>query len=142
MQEGYDVGVDYGSAADVGNESVFVPERQYDILVHDGDRYRVAVNPRTAPEGTYRYTVTDVASGVDQFADQVRDKYLFTLTGLSAAERAVVEEAIDGGYYQDDDAFRSVTDRIRAHEGISVADTDGRWLIEYDGVDYLTYAEW
>lgn len=139
---GYDVGVDYGAAADVGNESVFVPERQYDILVHGGNRYRVAVNSRTATEAEYRYEVTEVASSVEAFADQVRDRYLFTLSGLSEAERAVVEEAVDGAYFQDDDAFGSITDHIREHEGIDVDDSYGTWLLEYERTEYLTYAEW
>lgn len=113
-----------------------------DIVVHDGNRYRVAVDSRTAPEAEYRYEVTEVASGVESFADQVREEYLFTLTGLSDAEREVVEEAIDGGYFQDDDAFRSVTDRIRQHEAIDLDDFFGTWLLAYEGVEYLTYAEW
>ncbi len=141
-QDGYDVGVDYGAADEVGNESVFVPDRQYDIIVHDEDRYQVAVNSRAAPEAEYRYEVTEVASDVDIFADQIRDQYLFTLTDLSEDERAVVEEAIDGAYFEDDDAFQSVIDRIREHDGITVEDFYGTWLLEYDGIEYLTYAEW
>jgi len=141
-EDGYDVGVSYGSAAEVGNGSVFVPERQYDVLVHEGNRYRVAVNSRTASEVEYRYEVTEVASSVERFADQVREQYLFTLTGLSDAEREVVEEAIDSGYFDDTDAFQSVVERIREHEGISVDDFYGTWLLEYENVEYLTYAEW
>lgn len=141
-QERYDIGIGYGTAEEVGNESVFVPERQYDIIIHGEDRYRVAVNSRTASEAEYRYTVTEVASGVEPFADQVREQYRFTLSDLSSAEREVVDEAIDGGYFQDDEAFRSVIERIRGHEGIETADSYGRWLIEYESVEYLTYAEW
>ncbi|EMA12887.1 hypothetical protein [Haloarcula marismortui] len=140
--DGYDVGIGYGTAAEVGDGSAFVPERQYDIIVHDGDRYRVTVSTRTTTETKYRYEATEVASGVDSFADQIRDQYLFTLTGLSEAEREVVEEAIDGGYFQDDEAFRSVTDRIREHEGIEVTDSYGTWLLAYEQVEYLTYVEW
>ncbi|NHN63741.1 hypothetical protein G9463_10585 [Haloarcula sp. JP-Z28] len=139
--DGYDVGIGYGTAAEVGDGSAFVPERQYDIIVHDGDRYRVTVSTRTTTETKYRYEATEVASGVDSFADQIRDQYLFTLTGLSEAEREVVEEAIDGGYFQDDEAFRSVTDRIREHEGIEVTDSYGTWLLAYEQVEYLTYVE-
>jgi hypothetical protein len=106
-QDGYDVGVDYGTAEDVANESVFVPDRQYDILTYNETRHRVAVNSRSAPEAEYRYEVTPVASSVEAFADLVREQYLFTLTGLSEAEREVVDKAIDGGYFQHDDAFRS-----------------------------------
>ena len=140
--DSYDVGVSYGSAAEVGDDSVFVPERQYDILVYEGDRYRVAVDSRTAAETEYRYTATEVAPTVEAFADQVREQYLFTLAGLSDAERDVVEEAINDGYYEETDAFRSVAERIRSHEGIEVHDFYGTWLIEYEGEEYITYVEW
>lgn len=141
-QAEYDISVDYGSAEEVGNESVFVPERQYDVIIRGEDRHRVAVNSRTAPEAEYRYEVTEIASDIDTFADQIRERYLFTLTDLSDAERAVVEEAIDEGYFKDDDAFRSVIDRIREHEGVVVDDFYGTWLVSYEGIEYLTYAEW
>jgi hypothetical protein len=140
--DGDDIGVGYGTASEVGNESAFVPDPQYDVLVHDGNRYRVTVDSRTASETRYRYEVTEVAPGVDQFADRIREQYLFTLEGLSDAEREVVAEAIDGAYFEDDDAFRSVVERIRAHEGISEDDFYGTWLLEYEGVEYLTYVEW
>ncbi|MFU1782589.1 hypothetical protein ACM16X_14490 [Haloarcula japonica] len=140
--DGYDVGVGYGTAEEVGDGSVFVPERQYDIIAYDGNRYRVTVSTRTTAETEYRYEATEIASGVDSFADQIRDQYLFTLTGLSEAEREVVEEAIDGGYFEDNEAFQSVTDRIREHEGIEVTDSYGTWLLSYEQVEYLTYVEW
>ncbi|NHN60016.1 MULTISPECIES: hypothetical protein [Halorussus] len=140
--DGYDVGVGYGSAEEVGNDSVFVPERQYDILVHDGNRYRVAVDSRDASEAEYRYEVTEIAPDVHTFVDQIRERYLFALTDLSDDERAVVEGAIEGGYFEDDDAFRSVIDRIREHRGLSVHDFYGTWLLEYEGVEYITYVEW
>jgi hypothetical protein len=78
---------------------------------------------------------------VESFADRVRDRYLFTLSGLSDAERAVVEETIEGAYFSDDEAFRSVVDRLRSHEGIDVDDSYGTWLCAYEGVEYRAYAE-
>jgi len=141
-QDGYDVGVGYGTAEEVGDGSVFVPEQQYDIIVHDGNRYRVTVDTRTTTETEYRYEATEIASGVDSFADRIRDRYLFTLSGLSDSEREVVEEAIDGGYFEDDEAFQSVTDRIRNHDGIEVTDSYGTWVIAYEQTEYLTYVEW
>jgi len=140
--DGYDIGVSYGSAEEVGNDSVFVPERRYDVLVYEGERYRVAVDSRTAPEVEYRYETTEVAPDVETFAEQVRDRYLFVLSGLSDAEREVVEESIDGAYFEDDDAFRSVVERIRDHEGIREDDFYGTWLLEYEAAAYLAYVEW
>ncbi|MFC7115204.1 hypothetical protein ACFQH2_09925 [Natronoarchaeum sp. GCM10025703] len=140
--DGYDLGVGYGTAEEVEGESVFVPEQQYDILVYDENRYRVAVDSRTATQDEYRYEVNEVASGVEPFADQVREQYLFTLSGLSEDERAVVEEAIDEGYFSDDEDFQSVSERIREHEGIREDGFYGTWLLEYEGTEYLTYMEW
>ena len=141
-EEGYIASVDYGTAEEVGDRSALVPEQEYDIVTHEGDRYRVEVESQTVPENEYRYEVTEVAPDVEAFAGQVREQYLFALTGLSKAEREVVEEAIDEAYYEDDDAFRSVTDRIRDHEGLSVDDFYGTWLLSYENEEYVTYVEW
>jgi hypothetical protein len=141
-EEGYNVNVDYGTAEAVGDRSALVPEQEYDIVTHEGDRYRVEVESQTVPENEYRYEVTEVAPDVEAFADQVREQYLFALTGLSEAEREVVEEAIDSAYYEDDDAFRSVVDRIRDHEELDVDDFYGTWLLSYENEEYVTYVEW
>jgi len=140
--EGYDIGIGYGSAEEVGDDSVLVPDQEYDILVDGDDRYRVEVESRTAEETTYRYEVSEVAPTVEAYAAQIRERYLFALEGLSEAERAVVDQAVEGGYFENDDAFQSVVDRIRDHEGISVDEFYGTWLLEYDGSEYVTYAEW
>ena len=119
-----------------------MPKRQYDVLTHDGDRYRVTVESRTATETEYRYELTEVAPDIETFVGGVRDQYQFELAGLSDAEREVVEGAIGGGYFEDDDAFRSVVARIRDHEGIDVTDAYGTWLVEYENTAYVTYVEW
>ena len=141
-EEGYNVNVDYGTAEAVGDRSALVPDPQYDIVTHEGNRYRAEVESRTVSEGEYRYEVTEIAPDVETFADQVREEYLFALTGLSAAEREVVEEAIDGAYYEDDDAFRSVVEKIRDHDGLYVESHDGTWLLNYDDIEYLTDVRW
>jgi hypothetical protein len=136
------LGVGYGTADEVGDESVFVPEPQYDVLTHDGDRYRVTVESSATTETEYRYELTEVAPDVETFATRIRDRYQFELAGLSEAERDVVEAAIDGGHFEDSDAFRSVVDRIRDHEGIDTTDAYGTWLVEYENTAYVTYVEW
>lgn len=140
--DGYEMGVGYGSAAEVGEGSVLVPDQQYDVIVYEGDPYRVDVESDERTEAEYRYEATEVAPDVAAFAEQVRADYLFALRGLSEAEREVVEAAIEGGYYEESDAFQSVIERIRAHDGLHVADFYGTWLVEYDGTAYVTYAEW
>jgi hypothetical protein len=140
--EGYDLGVQYGPAEDVDGDSVFVPDQQYDIVVHDGDRIRVDVTAETETVTEYRHELTEVAASVDAYADRIRDRYLFALSGLSEAEREVVQRAIDSGHFTDNDAFQSVVDRLREHDGINVDDFYGTWIVDYEGTDYLTYAEW
>ena len=141
-RDGVDVSVGYGTADEVGDGSVFVPDQQYDIVVYDGERYRLRVESAVERETAFRYEVTAVAPDVEAFADRVRDQYLFTLSGLSNAEGKVVQNAIDGGHFEDTDAFRSVVDRIRDHDALSVDDSEGRWLLEYEGREYVTHAQW
>lgn len=65
----FDIGVDYGTAEKVRNESVFVPKLQYDIDIRGGNRYRIGIDSRTAPEAEYRYEVTEITPAVDTFAE-------------------------------------------------------------------------
>ena len=77
-------------------------------------------------------------SRFEEFAEQVRSEYRFTLSGLSEAERDIVAEAIEDGYYEGsaNDAFRSVAERFRAHEAVRPETGGGYWLARYEGTDY------
>lgn len=141
-QDGVDMSVGYGTADRGGDGSVFVPDQQYDIVVRDGDPYRIRVESEVETEIEFRYEVTEVAPDIETFAAQIRDRYLFTLSGLSESEREVVENAIDGTHFEDTDAFQSVVDRLRDHDAIDIADVYGTWLVEYEDSEYVTYAQW
>ncbi|MGB9985529.1 hypothetical protein [Salarchaeum japonicum] len=139
--DGVDITVNYGTAAEAG-DSVFVPDPQYDILVYNGDRYRVTVTSQQSTRTTYRYDVTTVADSVGAFVDRIREQYRFTLSGLSAAERDVVDDAIEGGYFEESEAFQSVAERFRAYDALSRSDSYGTWLVRYESTEYLAYIEW
>lgn len=140
--EGVDMGVQYRYGDAEIAESELVPDQQYDVVVHEGDRYRIDVNPERIDETAYRYEATERAADVETYADQVRQEYLFALSGLSDAERDVVEEAISETYFGESDAFRSIVDRLEAQPGLTVEEFYGTWLVEYDGTEYVTYARW
>ena len=140
--DGSDVTQEWGTAELLANRSVFAPEQRYDVIVDGDRRYRVGVSAETESMPEYRYEVTQVAPDVEAFAQHLRDRYLFELAGLSEDERSVVEEAIDGAYFDDDDAFGSVVETIRSHEGLNEADYYGTWLVAYEADEYLAYVEW
>jgi hypothetical protein len=86
--------------------------------------------------------VTTVADSTAGYADQLRDRYLFTLSGLSDDERSVVEEAMskNGSYYADtdgDEAFRGVLESFDGHPAIERNEFRGTWLVRYDGDVYV-----
>lgn len=140
-RDGDDVSEEWGTAEQLGNRSVFAPDQQYDVIVDGENRYRVRVSSEPASLQAYRYEVTEIAPDVEAFAEQLQAQYLFTLEGLSDAEQSVVEEAIDGAYFDDDDAFQSVVDRLREHEGLNIEEDHGTWLVEYEGERYRAYVE-
>jgi hypothetical protein len=140
--EGFDAGRVHDYAESATAESVFVPTQEYDILLFEGDRYRIDVSEHPVEEGRYQYELARTADSRSAFAEQLRSEYQFRLTDLSTDEQDIVEEAIDSTYLGDDsDAFQSVVSRLLAHNALEGGDTYGTWLAEYEGTSYITEAE-
>ena len=140
-----ELNVEYESTAEGTNRSVFVPKQQYDRLQYNGELYRVTVERAFSSDVEYQYEVTEIAGNVEGFAEQIRDKYLFTLDGLSPAEQAVIEEAIETGQVDSWDSAdsESVISNIREHRALRAEEGDaGTWLMKYDGGEYLVYLYW
>ncbi|WP_049910796.1 hypothetical protein [Halorubrum coriense] len=113
----------------------------YSALRYNGTVYPFELNERENVTLTrYRYTVSTVADSTATYAQQLREKHLITLSGLSEDERMVVNEAVDDVYYAedtDDEAFRSVMDHFPAESAIDADSYDGTWLVRYDGEIYV-----
>lgn len=137
-------GYDFGSSArytDAEAESSALLSGEYVAVRYGGERYPVAVDRRRVTVTTYRYTATEAAPNADAYAESLREGYLFALpaSNLSSAERGVVSEAVDGGYYAEstsDDAFRAVMERFRDHEAVRSDEYAGSWVVRYDGTTY------
>jgi hypothetical protein len=139
---GYDLGGGhrYGPADEAA--SVLVPDPEYGAIAYDGTAYPIRVERgRPIDVNTYEYGATQVAADAEELAASVRDRYRFALTGLTQAERGIVETAIEDGYYVEDDdeppaAFESLLERFRAHAAIHSDEYGGDWLVSYDGTEY------
>lgn len=119
--------------------SVLVPDQEYDVVVYDGERYVIEVRDgksRTVSE--YRYTATKIADDDADLASDLRERYLFELTGLSDAQRKIVDAAREGGYREDEPsrAFRNLAARFHEQEGIDTHEYGGNWIASYEGDDY------
>lgn len=138
--EGYDFGTGSVYNATERNRSVLLAGT-YDAVRFEGEAYPVAVDDsRPVTIETYRYTTTVVANGSEAYVRQLRETYLFTLSGLSDAEREVVAAAVEDDYYADgtdDEAFASVLERFRRHDAVEADDYRGTWLVRYEGEVYL-----
>lgn len=135
--------------------SVLTPEPQYDYVTHDGETYRIWVDASPATVVDYRYTVHEVARDSRDraaFVRRTRDRYQFRLEGLSAPERETVETATGRGGYvisQDSEeqaAYRSLSERFRAHEVIVGSSTDpdiarGEYLVRHEARTYWAVME-
>jgi len=136
--EGYELGASTRYDDTELARSVLVSDRPT-VVVFEGEAYPVKFDGTSEfTVHTYRYTATTVAGSRDEYARDLRDEYLFTLDGLSDAERAVVESAIEDNYYaeDDDEAFRSVLEAFRRHEAVASEEAHGEWLVRYEGEVY------
>jgi hypothetical protein len=144
--EGPDVGLSRTYTPAEENESVLVPSTEYEYVSYEGTSYGIRVEgPNDVTVNDYRYTAERVAASGTEFAQQLRDEYLFTLSGLSRSETELVEKAIEEGYYggSASDAFRSLVEKFRPHEPVvGETEPDGyieaQYLVRYEGVVYWT----
>lgn len=132
-------------------ESVLVPDPQYAFIVWDdgseGAWFVDGSNETTL--NTYRYTA-EVVGEAAAYGRRMRERFGFELTGLSDAEREIVETAIDERKYTlpageaPPDAFRSLVDRFRGREHARGLDEEagdenglgGPYIVQYDGEVY------
>lgn len=138
-EPGFEGGAEYPYPEDRYNESVLVDGA---TVVYNRSRYEVEGEELEVIERKeYTYTAEKVAEDADAFADWARDEYGFVLDDLSEEERTVVEDALDGGYYEGSasEGFESLVRRFRDHEAVTSDEWSGEWVLEYEGTTY--YAE-
>lgn len=136
--EGYDMGAGRRYNDSEVESSVLI-SGAYEAVEYDGERYPIRVDTRDVTVTTYRYTTEKVASSSSEYADSIRDRYLFTLSELSDAERDVIEESMNETYYADsstDAAFESVLERFSEHDAVVRNEHRGEWIVRYQGEVY------
>jgi len=125
--------------ADEREESVLVPDTEYETLLVDGRPVAIANDgEREVTVHTYRYDAERVAPSAAAFAGDLRSEYAFTLTGLTDAEREIVTQSMADTYYQsaDDEAWSRLVDRFRDERPV-YADVETReYLVSYEGEQY------
>jgi len=139
---------DRGEGPEMGASAVYTPEEadssrlvneQVSAVRYEGAAYPITVETRPADRYRYRVEATQVADDAATYGAELKTEYMFTLSGLSKAEREVVAQAIDEGYYESSgsDAFESVARRFLEHEPI-IGDPaeEGQYLARYEGTDY------
>lgn len=140
-------------------DSALVPEPEHPVVVRsDGTRGRFAVRDSYDNDlRTYRYEVSQVHGSAAEFGRSVREAHEFELSGLSAAERDVVESAIqseDGYHYrsgEDSDSLPRTVSRLAERfrdrnvvedvwdTGVDDSGVTGRYLVRYRGDVYWTF---
>ena len=153
-----DDAVDKDTPVDVGhtfvyanadrNESALVPTPDRSVIEwSSGPRARFSItdsNSKNATLKTYRYTAHQLAPTVEAYGQQLRTRYTFELSGLSDAERNLVEKAIGKYGYNIDrggspsDAFWSLVKIFQQHEAVADGKegVTGDYLTTYDGQVY------
>ena len=121
--------------------SVLVPGPAFDVLLVDGERMGVEVEPVKTTVTTYEYTLAERLGSDEQYAETLESRYRFSVTDLSDDERDVVDEAVaERGYYAsstDDGAFEGVAQTLFEHEPVASTDSEGHWIVAYEGATYV-----
>ncbi|ESP87594.1 hypothetical protein [Candidatus Halobonum tyrrellensis] len=145
LYEGYDQGAVWRYTPAQLEASAFSEE--YVAVRYGGDRVAVRIEREPVAVTEYRYTATQVAPSAGAYGASLRENYAFTLSpaDLSSAERDLLARATNGTYYAGssyDDVFRSVRNRLRAHDPVGSTDSGGSWVVRYDGTTYWAELEY
>lgn len=144
-----------GRTADVATTSAFsssergrsaLAEGTVETVDRGGSAYEVHVERRAVLPGIATVAATRIASDAAGYGRQLREERAIELSGLSADERDVVEDATvdadadspyDGGkrIEEPDEAFTAVVERLR--DGGTVYDALDVWLVLHDGEAYV-----
>lgn len=137
-------------------ESALVPVPEHTVIEWDsGARGRFSVDGSYDTEvKTYRYTSELVHPSARAFGRSIRERYEFTLSGLSGAERAIVTEAIGNEHgwvvppdESPPDAVYGLVERFGGRQSVRRVWEDedarsegpgGEYIVRYEGVLYWT----
>jgi hypothetical protein len=139
LQPGYDFGVGDTYTDGEGESSAFVAGRTVDAVRYEGEVYPVDVRVEETTLTVYRYEATPVADSPAAYGRHLRETYAFTLSGLSDAEREVVESARNDTHYvegTDEEGFASLVDRFRDRSAVQETDYRGSYVVRYEGQLY------
>lgn len=132
--------------------SALVPDPERSVIVWDEDtrgRFSVEGSHETTLR-TYRYEARQIHPSAAEYGARVRREHVFTLSGLSAAERGIVRKAIEQQYgytvppdESPPDALYRLHDRFSGHEDVEHVWADestdtGQYIVRYEGEVYWT----
>jgi hypothetical protein len=139
-EPGYDMGIGVTYSEAEAGSSVLVPDQRYDAVRYEGETFPIDVEgPERVELKRYRYDATLVAESPEAYGSGRREEYAFTLSGLSEAERGVVEESLNSTYYADstdDEGFGSLVERFQSRRAVRADEFGGSWVVRYDGRVY------
>lgn len=137
-------------------ESALVPAPEHTVIEWaSGARGRFSVDGSYDTEvKTYRYTSELVHPSARSFGREIRQRYEFTLSGLSIGEREIVAEAIENEHgwvvppdESPPDAIYGLIERFGGHRSVRrvweddadrSAGPGGEYIVRYAGVRYWT----
>ncbi|QPV62345.1 hypothetical protein I7X12_16620 [Halosimplex litoreum] len=149
LEPGFDFGVGGTYTEDDAESSVLVPAQEYDAVRYEGEVYPIDVEAERTELTVYRYEASEVAGSHETYADSLRERYEFELSGLSQGERDLVNDSLNETYWVEDSdnrAFDALVDRFRAQNPVEETDYGGSYVVRYDGglywaeIDYGGYA--
>lgn len=132
-------------------QSILVPDSEYSYIQWDDDTEAewVVDDAFETTVNTYRYTASQVAT-MAEYGRQIRERFAFELSGLPAAQREIVQTAIEEGEYVVESeetpsgALAGLVDHFREQEQAHALDETGEgdlsgpYLVRFDGEVYWT----
>lgn len=137
-QETLGAGVVYTDSEE--QDSAIVPEPEYDGITRGDRTVGLAVpDSQEVTIADYRYRATLLAEDDAELAALARERYRFQFESLTEDQRSILDTAKNDQARSADppsQAFATLVEKFKSHEGIEMTEYDGTWLLRYDGRDW------
>lgn len=125
------------------NESVLIGTNQT-VVNYEGEDYLITISEKKNLEkDLYVYQRNLVSESLEEYGNEILNKYEFTLEDPSAETKELLSTSIEDGYYgEQNDKVEDLINRFKKEEAYTEDNYRGVWFVRYDGELYRSEITW
>lgn len=125
---------EYSKSEIINHDKVSITEGNVSVVLEKHDVSNVS-------REVYNYSLTRVANSTEDWAEQLKEKYLTTLDPSNHSSEFLMN-ATDSYYGDETEEFINTVKILKESKAYNLEEYGGKWIVEYRNGTYWTEASW